>query len=232
MLHVENYDCAVKCRLILAHEISPLAHAILLAFTYPGCHARDHRQLRGHRPGRLRTGRPCADYLLWTIVTRHAVIFLTARAAAQRASFARARSPGEHNTGMSGVRGFVAVTDNSWYRLLADRPDLLGEVNFWRPSGGGFQALRPGEPFFFKTHAPHNQVVGGGFFGGAARLPASGAWDLLGPANGTISLGQMLDQIAHYRREPSAEAARRCFGWKIWSMISAPVVITGRSSRR
>jgi putative restriction endonuclease len=76
---------------------------------------------------------------------------------------------------MSGVRGFVGVTDNSWYRLLADRPDLLGEVNFWRPGGGGFQALRPGEPFFFKTHAPHSRVVGGGFFGGAARLPAAEA---------------------------------------------------------
>jgi putative restriction endonuclease len=103
---------------------------------------------------------------------------------------------------MTGVRGFVGVTDNSWYRLLADRPDLLGEVNFWRPGGGGFQALRPGEPFFFKTHAPHNRVVGGGFFGGAARLPASEAWDLLGPANGAISLAEMLDRIAYYRREP------------------------------
>ena len=61
---------------------------------------------------------------------------------------------GEHNTGMSGVRGFVGVTDNSWYRLLADRPELLGEVNFWRPGGGGFRALQSGEPFFFKTHAP------------------------------------------------------------------------------
>jgi putative restriction endonuclease len=46
--------------------------------------------------------------------------------------------------------------------------------------------LRPGEPFFFKTHAPHNRVVGGGFFGGA------------------VSMGQMLDRIAHYRREPRA----------------------------
>lgn len=78
---------------------------------------------------------------------------------------------------MSGVQGFVGVTDNSWYQLLADRPDLLGEVNFWRPGGGGF-------------------------FGGAARLAASEAWDLLGPANGALSLGQMLNRIAHYRREP------------------------------
>jgi hypothetical protein len=33
---------------------------------------------------------------------------------------------------------------------------------------------------------------------------------------------------------PVADAAfpRRCFGRKIWSMTSAPVVITGRSSRR
>lgn len=31
---------------------------------------------------------------------------------------------------MRWVRGFVAVTDNTWYRLLANRPDLLGEVNF------------------------------------------------------------------------------------------------------
>jgi hypothetical protein len=61
---------------------------------------------------------------------------------------------------------------------------------------------RPGELFFFKTHAPHNRVVGGGFFGGAVRLPASEAWDLLGPANGAVSLEQMVDRIVHYRREP------------------------------
>ena len=29
-----------------------------------------------------------------------------------------------------------------------------------------------------------------------------------------------------------ADDSGRCFGWKIWSMTSAPVVITGRSSRR
>jgi len=75
MLHVENHDCAVKCRLVLAHEISPLAHAILLAPTYPGYHAGDHRQLREHRPGRLGIpARPWADYLLWMMVTRQTII--------------------------------------------------------------------------------------------------------------------------------------------------------------
>src|ERR1700683_4893749 len=105
---------------------------------------------------------------------------------------------------MSGGRGFVGVTDNGWYRLLADRPDLLGEVNFWRPGGGGFQALRPGRPFFLKNTQHNNRVAAGGFFAGAGRLPASEAWALLGPANGTVSLGQMVDRIAHYRREPRA----------------------------
>ena len=105
---------------------------------------------------------------------------------------------------MAGARGFVGVTDDNWYRLLADRPDLLGEVNFWKPSGGSFRALSAGEPFFFKTHALHNRVVGGGFFGGFARLPASEAWDMLGPANGVSGLEQMLERIAHYRKEPLA----------------------------
>ena len=66
------------------------------------------------------------------------------------------------------MRGYVGVTDGDWYRFLADRPQDLGEVNFWRPGGGrGFHAVAEGEPFFFKTHAPDNRVVGGGFFGGS-----------------------------------------------------------------
>jgi putative restriction endonuclease len=103
------------------------------------------------------------------------------------------------------MRGYVGVTDGDWYRFLADRPQDLGEVNFWRPGGGrGFHAVTEGEPFFFKTHAPDNRVVGGGFFGGFAALRVSEAWDLLGAANGVASQEAMMRRIAHYRREPIA----------------------------
>ena len=62
------------------------------------------------------------------------------------------------------MRAYVGVTDNNWYRFLADRPGVTG-VNFWQPSGAReFRVLDPGEPFFFKTHYPDNRVVGGGFF--------------------------------------------------------------------
>ena len=65
------------------------------------------------------------------------------------------------------MRAFVAVTDGDWYQYLAARPELT-EVNFWRPGGHGrFRALAIGEPFFFKTHHPHNRVVAG-----FDRLPA------------------------------------------------------------
>jgi putative restriction endonuclease len=102
------------------------------------------------------------------------------------------------------VRGYVGVTDEEWYRFLAARPEASQvEVNFWRPGGGRpFRALEAGEPFFFKSHAPHNRVVGGGFFSGFAALRVSEAWDMFGEANGVSSLAQMRARIAHYRREP------------------------------
>jgi putative restriction endonuclease len=109
--------------------------------------------------------------------------------------------PQEHNVD---VRGYVGVTDDEWFRFLAARPEVsTAEVNFWRPGGGNaFRALTPGEPFFFKTHAPHNRVVGGGFFSGFAALRVSEAWAMFGAANGAGSLERMRERIAHYRREP------------------------------
>jgi putative restriction endonuclease len=100
------------------------------------------------------------------------------------------------------VRTYVGVTDNAWFRFLAARPDVT-EVNFWQPSGGReFRVLAPGEPFFFKTHYPHNKVVGGGFFSDSARLKVSEAWELFGEANGVDSIEQMRTRIGRYRRAP------------------------------
>jgi putative restriction endonuclease len=99
------------------------------------------------------------------------------------------------------VRGYVAVTDGEWHRFLAARPGLA-EVNFWRPGGSrGFRALSPGEPFFFKTHHPHNRVVGGGFFSRFVALRLSEAWEVFGEANGAASEDEMRARVGHYRRE-------------------------------
>jgi putative restriction endonuclease len=103
---------------------------------------------------------------------------------------------------MSVVRAYVGVTDGDWFRFLAARPNAT-EVNFWQPSGGReFRVLAPGEPFFFKTHYPHNRVVGGGFFSDSARLKVSEAWELFGESNGVASIEQMRARISHYRRVP------------------------------
>ncbi|MFI2710978.1 HNH endonuclease [Micromonospora sp. NPDC018662] len=101
------------------------------------------------------------------------------------------------------MKAFVGVTDAKWHRFLAARPDLT-EVNFWRPSGGAFRALTPGEPFFFKAHHPLNRVVGGGFFSGFQRLTISEAWELFGEANGVASLAEMRRVVGGYRRQPIA----------------------------
>lgn len=79
-------------------------------------------------------------------------------------------------------------------RFLAARPELA-EVNFWQPSGGRqFRVLTPGEPFLFKTHYPHNRVVGGSFFTGWVPMKVSEAWEYFGRANGAGSLDRMLSR--------------------------------------
>jgi putative restriction endonuclease len=96
------------------------------------------------------------------------------------------------------MRAYVGVTDGRWYRFLAARPDLT-EINFWRPGGRhAFRALQPGEPFFFKSHYPHNRIVGGGFFSGFVSMRVSDAWELLGPGNGASNLPELRAQISRY----------------------------------
>ena len=97
-----------------------------------------------------------------------------------------------------GISLVVAVTDNDWFELLRRKPDL-SEVNFWAPSAANFRALRPGELFLFKLHAPRNSIVGGGIFAHANALPCSLAWEAFGEANGAQSLREMRARIARYR---------------------------------
>jgi putative restriction endonuclease len=93
----------------------------------------------------------------------------------------------------------IAVTDGDWFDMLRQRPHL-GEVNFWAPSASNFRALRPGELFLFKLHAPRNFIVGGGIFAYANALPCSLAWEAFTEANGAHSAQDMRTRIAHYRR--------------------------------
>jgi putative restriction endonuclease len=102
------------------------------------------------------------------------------------------------------VRAFVGVTDTDWYRFLAVRPQL-SEVNFWRPSGRGFHVITTGEPFLFKTHAPHNRLVGGGFLSSSTQLRLSEAWDFFADGNGVSSLDAFRSAVAKYRRQPLTE---------------------------
>ncbi len=58
---------------------------------------------------------------------------------------------------------YVGITDYDWFNLLkSQKPN---EINFWQPnSGRNFRALKEGELFLFKLHAPRNYIVGGGIF--------------------------------------------------------------------
>jgi putative restriction endonuclease len=97
------------------------------------------------------------------------------------------------------VRLLVAVTDRDWFEFLRTKPALL-EVNFWAPGTAPFKALRAGELFLFKLHAPLNFIVGGGFFAYANTAPCSLAWEAFHDANGAASLPEMRQRITKYRR--------------------------------
>ena len=61
------------------------------------------------------------------------------------------------------IKLVVAVTDWDWFNHLRRLP-TPSEVNFWAPSNTSFKALRAGELFLFKLHAPKDFIVGGGIF--------------------------------------------------------------------
>lgn len=107
---------------------------------------------------------------------------------------------------------WVGVTDKNWFdHLSVLSPD---EVNFWQPSGSKtFRALQPGEPFLFKLHAPHNYIVGGGFFVRYSALPASLAWEAFQRKNGVNSLEELVSRVRRYR--PNDEAVDPVIGCNV-----------------
>jgi len=107
---------------------------------------------------------------------------------------------------------WVGVTDKTWFdHLTVLSPD---EVNFWQPSGSKtFRALQPGEPFLFKLHAPHNYIVGGGFFVRYSAFPASLAWEAFQRKNGVDSLDELVARVRRYR--PNDEALDPVIGCNV-----------------
>lgn len=95
------------------------------------------------------------------------------------------------------MRVFVGVTDNNWYNFLKNlQPD---EVNFWQPnSTRNFSAIKQGELFLFKLHAPLNFIVGGGVFVRQSFLPVSLTWDVFGEKNGTSSIDGFRERMGKY----------------------------------
>ena len=112
------------------------------------------------------------------------------------------------------IKIVVAVTDGDWFETLR-RQSNLEEVNFWAPSAANFRALRPGELFLFKLHAPRNVIVGGGIFAYANALPCSLAWDSFGIANGATSLLEMRKRILKYRKTDSNDRSDFPIGCRI-----------------
>lgn len=99
---------------------------------------------------------------------------------------------------MSDMKAFVGVTDRDWANFLAQRPHVK-EINFWRPSGRSFAALSAGEPFLFKTHKPHDRIVGGAVFSGFALVPLSEAWESFPEGNGRADSDELREAINGYR---------------------------------
>ena len=109
----------------------------------------------------------------------------------------------------------VAPTDQRWFSYFRERhgPGPVDEVNFWRPAAqGGFRALEPGQPFFFRLKAPHNAVAGFGFFAVCSRMPVEFAWEVFGEGNGDPTRERFERRIGAYRSrfDRAADAPLSC----------------------
>lgn len=97
------------------------------------------------------------------------------------------------------MRIYVGVTDYNWFSFLQEIKPT--EANFWRASTRPvFRALKPGELFLFKLHAPRNFIVGGGVFSHYLQIPVSMTWDTFGTATGVASRKELINLVYRQRR--------------------------------
>ena len=84
-------------------------------------------------------------------------------------------------------------------------------MNFWRPSSTtNFGAISPGELFLFKTHYPHNRIVGGAYFVRHTTLPLNLAWEVFKEANGVASLNALQEKISSIRSDKEQNPVIGC----------------------
>lgn len=95
--------------------------------------------------------------------------------------------------------GTVAITDYGWYEFLSRRR-IWEEVNFWTPSARFAFRAPEFSPFFFKLRAPHNAIVGFGYFASYAVLPDWLAWECFTEGNGCSSFDEMRERLIRIRR--------------------------------
>ncbi len=94
---------------------------------------------------------------------------------------------------------YIGVTDTEWREQLSLRK--TDEVNFWKPSGSPFKALRENELFLFKAKYPENKIVGGGFFSRYCLLTPSMAWKAFGIKNGRSTYEEFQAAIYGHREK-------------------------------
>jgi putative restriction endonuclease len=133
---------------------------------------------------------------------------------------------------------FVGVTNNEWFRYLAERkPD---EVNFWRPrSQMDFKALNAGDVFLFKLHSPLDFIVGGGIYVKHTKLPLPLAWSAFGDKNGVPDFETFERRILEHRSPEELHLQLGCtvlvepFFWPKKAWIPVPAdwsknIVTGK----
>jgi putative restriction endonuclease len=136
------------------------------------------------------------------------------------------------------VKLFVGVTNDGWFRFLAERkPD---EVNFWRPrSQTYFKALQPGDIFLFKLHSPLDFIAGGGVFVRHSFLPLPLAWQAFGEKNGVPDFETFERRILEHRDQSELVRQLGCtilvqpFFWPQERWIPVPAdwkknIVTGK----